>query len=716
MRQIFLEKGAVVVSEVSKPYLDDHSVLVAVHYSFVGSETDITTIINTKKSAGFGNVPQKIKTVLQSLTANGVTRTSHVIKNSDVQTLGHACSGVVIAVGKKVKKLRAGDFVACAGLGFANHADIICVPEYLSVKVPAQEHLKAACLTAVGARALQGVRRAKVQLGEVVCVIGLGLLGQITVQLAKLAGCKVIAVDLLQERVDLALKFGAHMAYNATKTDILKEIAFFTEHYGVDTTFITATSKESALVQQAMHITRKKGRVIIVGDIGLSMEWEPFNQKEIDLLSSCSYGPGSYDREYEYKGTDYPYSYVRWTENRNMQAFVDFVMEGSINLAHALTVELGINELTRAYEKLKGSKSLGIIVRYTDEQKPKQIPSPSKKQIRFIPAKKDTMRVGVVGAGCFAQSTLLPLISKFKQANLAVVVDSDVSRAINISRTFGAARALAHDEELFTEDLVDAVVIASPHTYHCDQALRALRNGKAVFSEKPMATDNDQLVRLHTYLQEHPNVPFCIDYNRSFAPFIQKIKRELASRNSPLIVHYRVNAGFIPKEHWVHSDVGAGRIIGDACQIIDLFFYLTDSKPVAVSVEALHTEHPNLFPTDNFSAQIAFADGSICSLLYTSLGHKEFGKERMELFFDSKSILMDNYECLAGFGLHKGFDEVLSFPDKGHGALLKTFFERACMQPFIPPIPFERLCDVARLTLTIDQLACAGGGTKELTL
>lgn len=716
MRQLFLEKGAVVVKEVSQPYLDDHSVLVVVHYSFVGSETDISTIVNAKKNAVFGNVPEKIKKVLQSLAANSLAQAANLVKSNDVQTLGHACSGVVIAVGKKVKKLRTGDFVACAGLGFANHADIICVPEYLSVKVTKQEHLKVASLTALGARSLQGIRRAQLQLGELVCVIGLGLLGQITVQLAKLAGCRVVAIDLLQDRVDLALKFGADAAYNATTCDVAKELAFFTEHYGVDTTFITATSKETVLVQQAMQITRKKGRVVIVGDIGLSMEWEPFNQKEIDLLSSCSYGPGSYDREYEYKGTDYPYSYVRWTENRNMQAFIDFVTQGSINLNQVLTVEVGINEITKAYEKLKGTKSLGVIIRYTDEQLPKVTKAPEKKQIRFMPAKKDTLRVGVVGAGCFAQATLLPLIARFKQVSMSAIVDADVSKAINVSRSFGVARALAHDEELFTDDLVDAVVIASPHTYHCEQALRAMRNGKAVFVEKPMVTDNDQLARLHSYLKEHPNVPFCIDYNRSFAPFIQKIKKELNSRNSPLIAHYRVNAGFIPKEHWVHSDVGAGRIIGDACQIIDLFYYLTDSKPVAVSVEALHTEHPNLFPTDNFSAQIAFADGSICSLLYTALGHPEFGKERMELFFDSKSILMDNYECLAGFGLPKGFDEVVSFPDKGHGALLKTFFDRSAKDPFIPPIPFERLYEVARLTLIIDQLACTGGGTKELTL
>ncbi|HSW73674.1 MAG TPA: Gfo/Idh/MocA family oxidoreductase, partial [Candidatus Limnocylindria bacterium] len=247
-----------------------------------------------------------------------------------------------------------------------------------------------------------------------------------------------------------------------------------------------------------------------------------------------------------------------------------------------------------------------------------------------------------------------------------------------------------------------------------DQALRALRNGKAVFMEKPMLTDFEQFSRMKEFLATHPMIPFCVDYNRSFAPFIQKIKQEVVHRSSPLIVHYRMNAGFIPKEHWIQTDVGAGRIIGEACHIFDLFCFLTDSKPVSVSVEALHAKQDTIFPTDNFSAQIGFADGSLCTLLYTSLGHAQLGKERMELFYDSKSIVMDDYEYLVGHGLPKSFEESVASADKGHTQLLNLFFHQLQQSVFKPPIPLERLYNVAAITLIIDQLACEGGGTREI--
>ena len=728
MRQVFLDKGNVVVKEASQPFLDDYSVLVSIHYSYISSGTEIATISNAK-SGLFSNVPHKVKKVLESVAAHGVEGTAALIKGKlkgDIFSLGYSCAGRVIGIGKKVRTIRPGDWVACAGAGYAHHADLVCVPENLVVQTH-REHLKAASLTTIGAIALQGVRRAQVQLGDRVAVVGLGLLGQITVQLLKAAGCYVIGTDLMPERLSLAMRCAADAVFNPTHDDLIKEVNLLTEHHGADVAIITAASKSNAIIQQAMEITRKKGRVIIVGDIGLSLNREPFYQKEIDLLMSCSYGPGRYDAEYEQKGHDYPYAYVRWTEKRNMQAFVSLIEQGTLSCDELITDEVSLDNIQWAYERIQSKEKLGVVLRYDrrDDEYHEQTRYVASRfdnksetsahlEIRFIPAKKDTIRVGVVGAGGFAKIKLMPLISKMRNVKINAIVDVDVANSMSVSRVYGAAKACSDDYELFNDDIVDAVIISSPHKFHCAQALRALTNGKAVFLEKPMVTDFEQLQQLNAFLKQHSTAPFCVDYNRSFSPFMQKIKKVISKRKAPLIAYYRMNAGYIAKEHWIQSDIGAGRIIGEACHIFDLFCFLTDARPVAVSVEALHAARNDIFPTDNFCVQISFDDGSVCSLLYTALGNKELSKERMELFYDKKAIVMEDYTELYGFGLPSWFNETVAMPNKGHEALLKRFFQELRKDQFTPPIDFQRLQTVAQLTLVIDQLACEGGGTKDM--
>jgi len=735
MRQVFLEKGNIVIKDVCKPLLDDFSILVSVHYSFVSSGTELATIQHSKANPFFRNVPQKIKKVLDSVAHNGIEGTKALIKGrlkGNIQALGYSCSGQVIAVGKKVKQFREGDYVACAGAGLANHADVVCVPELLAVKLRDKKFLKQGSLTTVGAIALQGIRRAQLQLGETVCVIGLGLLGQITVQLAKRSGCRVVGIDLIPERIRLAQELGATVALNAARDEIRKEIEFLTGHHGVDSTIITAASQSDAIVQQAMEVTRKKGRVVLVGDVGLNLQRSPFYKKEIDFLISCSYGPGRYDKRYEQKAQDYPYAFVRWTENRNMQAFVKLIEENAIDIHRLIAHEASLEQIEQAYEMLKCGKGLGVVLNYCSEQKqldvkfksetrslggvlsssgkPKVSPDVSKGAV------KDTIRVGVVGAGGFAKVKLMPIISKIKNTKINAVVDADVANGTNSCRLYGAAKALVDDRDLFKEDLVDAVVIASPHSFHSSQIINALRNGKAVFCEKPMVTDFNQLHRVSEFLKNHPESFLCVDFNRSFAPYIQTIKKTVQKRTTPLVVHYRMNAGYIPGEHWVQTDLGAGRIIGEACHIFDLFSFLTDANPVAVSAEALHAQQEDIFSSDNFTVQISFDDGSICSLLYTAVGHSGLGKERMELFFDGKSIVMDDYKQLIGFGLPRSFNKKTSSPDKGHEYLLKQFFATLKEKNGKPPINFDRLYNVSQLSLVVDRLVAAGGGQQELDL
>lgn len=719
MRQVFLDSGTVVVKEVCKPLLNDYSVLVEVTYSFISSGTELATIAQAGKSSFFTNVPEKVKKVMASLATNGVEGTKALIKSKlkgEFQSLGYSCSGRVIAVGNKVKRIRTGDFVACAGAGYAHHADIVCVPEHLVAKVRDESFLKQASVTTLGAIALQGLRRAQVQLGESVCVIGLGLLGQLTVQLAKQAGCTVVGVDLLPDRLDLAKAHGADMVYNGINEEVQREIAYLTNHHGVDATLITASSPSDELIQQAIEVTRKKGKVIIVGDVGLGLKRDPLYTKEIDVLISCSYGPGRYDVNYEQRSQDYPYGYVRWTENRNMQAFVRLIEGGRISVDALIGKEITLDTLKDGYASIQSKEAIGVVLNYAQrkEDHPQIKPAQKVTDATFAPRKKDGLRVGVVGAGGFAKVMLMPILSKLPGVKISAVVDANTSRSLTLSRLYGAARSLVSDASLFAEDLVDVVVIASPHKYHCDQALNALKNGKAVFLEKPMATDFRQLDQLMDYLKKNKNIPFCVDYNRTFSPFVQKIKHAVKRRSSPLVINYRMNAGFIPKDHWVQTDVGAGRLIGEACHIFDLFYDLTEAKPTSISVESMVARNENLFPTDNFVTTVNFDDGSLCTLTYTSIGHEKMGKERMEVFYDSKSIILDDYTQLIGYGLPYSFSTKARMPDKGHHALLDAFFTQLRNPIFESPIGLQRLEDVARLTLMIDKLACDGGGTKEL--
>lgn len=712
MRQLFLNKGSVVIKEVCQPLLDEHSALVEVSYSFVSSGTEVATITASKQNTVLHNIPRKIKKVLESVSRNGVEGTRALIRGKlkgEVLSLGYSCSGRVLAVGKKVQHIKVGDYVACAGAGLANHADFVSVPEHLLVRLSGKEFLKTASITTVGSIALQGIRRASLQLGETVCVLGLGLLGQITVQLAKLSGCNVIGIDLLPERIELAKKNGAVAAFNATD-NIQQEIAFLTEHYGVDSTIITAASKSDAIVQQAMEITRKKGKVVLVGDVGLHLQRSPLYKKEIDFLISCSYGPGRYDYGYEREGKDYPYAYVRWTENRNMQAFVQLLEQNRLNLSDLLAHEVSLDDVEKAYDALKEKNCLGVVLNYTHK---KVVEKGKETSYMFKPARADSVRVGFVGAGGFAKIKLMPIVSRIKNVSINAVVDADITSATNAGKLYGACKALTDDKDLYKTDTVDVVVIATPHKFHCAQIIRSLQHGKAVFCEKPMVTDFQQFQQLSDFLEQNKDVSFCVDYNRSFAPYIQDIKQEVQYRATPLVVQYRMNAGYIPAEHWVQRDVGAGRIIGEACHIFDLFCFLTDSKPISVSVEALHGNKKDLFSNDNVCTQIRFEDGSICSLLYTALGHAGLGKERMELFFDGKSIVMNDYKELCGFGFSASFNKRTKTPDKGHEYLLKTFFRQLQQNKCAQPISFERMRTVSELALIINKLSTEGGGFQD---
>ena len=678
MRQVLIRKGQLLLANVPSPLVEPGSVLVEVAYSLISTGTELSSVQSSGQSLVKKALeqPEKIRKLWDHLRSQGIQKTIAKVQGQlDLASpLGYSCSGIVIQVGEDITDIRPGDRVACAGAGIANHAEIVLVPRNLTVKVPDGCSLQDAASMTLGAIAMQGVRRADLRLGEVVAVIGLGLLGQITVQLLKAAGCKVIGVDLSERRVSLAKHLGADAAFCPTEINIINEIRHMTGDHGVDATIITAASTGNALVQQAMEITRKKGRVVIVGAVGLGLNRSPFYEKEIDFLISCSYGPGRYDDQYEKKGADYPFAYVRWTENRNMQEYLHLVTDGKVQLSRILEREYELSDVSKAYEELQSGteKPLGVLLRYPFEDKDAQIQKLGTRLVLHDRTENGRIRIAVIGAGSFARGMHLPNLQKLSDLyHIRAIVSSTGLNAKTTAEQFGADYASTNYQDVLDDPQVDAVLICTRHNLHAQQAMRAARAGKAILLEKPMALNQDELEQLTAVLQE-TGVPFMVGFNRRYSPAAQRIREIVTERNNPLMIYYRMNAGYLPADHWTQTEEGGGRMIGEACHIFDLFQYVVGVPVVEVNSTAITPQTGHIMAGDNITVTLRYEDGSVATLLYTALGSPDLSKEYMEIYVDNKVLTLDDYHDLRVYGAPmKGW--TASSPEKGHLQELKVF-------------------------------------------
>lgn len=678
MRQVLIRKGQLLLANVPSPLVEPGSVLVEVAYSLISTGTELSSVQSSGQSLVKKALeqPEKIRKLWDHLRSQGIQKTIAKVQGQlDLASpLGYSCSGIVIQVGEDITDIRPGDRVACAGAGIANHAEIVLVPRNLTVKVPDGCSLQDAASMTLGAIAMQGVRRADLRLGEVVAVIGLGLLGQITVQLLKAAGCKVIGVDLSERRVSLAKHLGADAAFCPTEVNIINEIRHMTGDHGVDATIITAASTGNALVQQAMEITRKKGRVVIVGAVGLGLNRSPFYEKEIDFLISCSYGPGRYDDQYEKKGADYPFAYVRWTENRNMQEYLHLVTDGKVQLSRILEREYELSDVSKAYEELQSGteKPLGVLLRYPFEDKDAQIQKLGTRLVLHDRTENGRIRIAVIGAGSFARGMHLPNLQKLSDLyHIRAIVSSTGLNAKTTAEQFGADYASTNYQDVLDDPQVDAVLICTRHNLHAQQAMRAARAGKAILLEKPMALNQDELDQLTAVLQE-TGVPFMVGFNRRYSPAAQRIREIVTERNNPLMIYYRMNAGYLPADHWTQTEEGGGRMIGEACHIFDLFQYVVGVPVVEVNSTAITPQTGHIMAGDNITVTLRYEDGSVATLLYTALGSPDLSKEYMEIYVDNKVLTLDDYHDLRVYGAPmKGW--TASSPEKGHLQELKVF-------------------------------------------
>jgi predicted dehydrogenase/threonine dehydrogenase-like Zn-dependent dehydrogenase len=665
MKQVVIKKGKALADDIPAPGLSENTLLVKVAYSCISAGTEMANVNSTKKSLLTKALeqPDKLWKAVDSVVSDGIAATVEKIKESSETSYitGYSTAGVVVGVGNAIHDVSVGERVACAGAGIANHAEYIEVPRNLLVKIPDQLNMNEASTVTLGAIALQGVRRADVRLGEVVVVIGLGILGQITVQLLNAAGCRTVGIDLDERRIELARRNGMFVGLNPQKDNCLNSVKSLTDGFGADCVMITTATHSKEPLAEAFRMCRKRGKVVLVGTVGMEINREDMYPNELDFLISTSYGPGRYDSNYEGKGIDYPYGYVRWTENRNMQAYLELLASGKIHVGHIIEKIYDLEQAEQAFAEFnKENKPLIVLLKYSDTVAEKK---PSKVTLNPVNCETKRIKTAIIGAGSFAKGIHLPNLAKLnEQYQIYAIMSRTGFNAKETARKYGAYYATTDYDEILKDKLVDLVIICTRHDLHASMAMKALNAGKAVFVEKPMAVHEKELEELVKVI-EVTQRPFMVGFNRRFSKYAVEAKRQISQRVNPLFIHYRMNAGYFPPDHWVHES--GGRIVGEACHIVDLMNYFIGSQIASVSFENITPRTINLFSHDNKTIILKYEDGSIATIEYFATGSKDYPKEYCEIHWDQKTIVIDDYKTMKGYGVK--IPEISSrAADKGH--------------------------------------------------
>lgn len=712
MLQAIIKRGKVRAEEIPTPLVSDGSLLIKVVNSCISAGTEISGVKATEKSVIKKALekPEHIIKFLKWIQNEGLENAIERAKgiNNASQPTGYSISGIVIAIGKGVTGFRVGDKVAAAGAGIANHAEFVDVPQNLVMNMPKDMGFMEASSVTLGGIAIQGVRRADLKLGEYCVVIGAGILGLLSIQMLKNSGIRVAAIDLDEKRLEIAKELGCEIAINPTQEDFIKTINNWTCGHGTDAVLFTAATSSSEPLSQAFQICRKKGKVVLVGVVGMEIKREDIYAKELDFIISTSYGPGRYDRNYEEKGLDYPYPYVRWTENRNMEEYLRLVHNGAIKLDKIINAVYPINNVTDAFESLQNHKDKPLMVildygRFEEKQLEQYLNHDKKVFINTNPINKDTINIGLVGTGGFATGMHLPNIKKLNDKfKLYAVMNRTGHKAKSVASQYGANYATTDYNDILNDENIDLIMICTRHDSHASFVLKALKAGKNVFVEKPLAVNQEELNEIKKYYSDDTitNKPILmVGFNRRFSKYAQEIKKHTDRRINPLFIHYRMNAGFIPFNSWIHED--GGRIIGEACHIIDLMTFLTGSKVESINYESLTPNNGKFSDSDNKSIILKYQDGSICTIEYFAVGSKDFPKEYMEVHFDEKTIVMDDYKSLKGFGI-KTKDISTETSEKGQLEELEYLYTALKEPNETWPIDFWDMIQTTEITFGIE--------------
>jgi predicted dehydrogenase/threonine dehydrogenase-like Zn-dependent dehydrogenase len=701
-----LSTGAIEVADVAAPKARPGAVLIETRASLISAGTERMLL-----DFGRANLidkalqqPEKVKQTLEKVRTDGVVATLEAVRSKLDQPLplGYCNAGVVLDVGAGVSEFSVGDRVLSNGA----HAEIAAIPRLLCARIPDNVPDDDACFAVLGAIGLQGVRLAAPSLGEKVCVLGLGLIGLMTVQILKAAGCQVIGADFDKSRLAMAAQFGAETIDLSAGQDPVARAMAFTGGRGIDAVFITAATKSNDPVQQAARMSRKRGRIILVGVAGLELDRADFYEKELTFQVSCSYGPGRYDSDYEQKGRDYPFGFVRWTEQRNFEAVLDLMASGALNVEPLISHRVSIAEANVAYDKLHEGEGLGIVLTYP--QRP--IAEKTKRVVSLAAAAKAApgARIGVIGAGNYASRVLIPALTK-AGASIRTVASQAGLTAVIHGRKAGAEQATSDVDTVFADPEIDAVVIATRHDSHAGLTVRAIEAGKHVFVEKPLALTHDELDEIESAVAAARARSFepiiSVGFNRRFAPHAIAMKAALDRTAGPKCLTTLFNAGDIPADHWTQdAQAGGGRILGEACHHIDLLRFLIGAEIVNVAGVRIGRASGAAVRDDKATINFTFADGSIATIHYFANGSKAFPKERIEAFAGGRTFVLDNFKSLKGYGA-PGFKTVGGFKqDKGNEACAAAFVA-AVREGRPAPVPLAEVFDVSRASVRAAQFA-----------
>jgi len=707
MKQVIQNpRGELTVEEVPIPSVKSNWLLVKNFCSVISIGTEKMMVKSFKESFLKKALKRQddVKEVLKNIKEKGIIDTYRRINQrlDNPDPLGYSCAGIVVEVGDLVEGFAPQDKVACGGAGWANHAEFVCVPKNLCVKIPEGVSMEEAAFTTIGSIALNGVRQAQVSIGDNVVVIGLGLIGLLTVQLLKSAGCKVLGIDINEKKVNLACELGAENGIIPKNiNNVVKLVKQCSKGYGADAVIITAATPTNEPIRLAGEICRDRGRIVIVGVVGMNIPYQTYYNKELSVVLSRSYGPGRYDKIYEEEGIDYPIGYIRWTEQRNMEEFLNLVVHKNVKFDKIITHRFGIEDAEMVYKTIIEEKDepVGILFTYDKESKPtykvilKEEPGSAK-----LP--KGIINVGVIGAGSFAHEHILPYLKNSQDVILRGVCTKNGINAKVIGKRFKFQYSTTNPDEIFNDQEIDAVVIATRHNLHAQFVIKGLTNSKIIFLEKPLALNNQELNEIIRIYKEN-NGQVMVDFNRRFSPLICRIKEEFKERSTPLFMHYRINAGFLPKNNWYQDPIeGGGRVIGECCHFIDLFQYLTDSEPINVYAQTLPIDNCNIVAEDNVAIILKFKDGSIGTINYIACGDTSLPKERIEIFGDNKVAIIDNFKKSLFIKDGKKNQTTLKKIDKGHKNGLSAFIQ-AIKKGLPLPIDFKDSILTTRVTFKI---------------
>jgi polar amino acid transport system substrate-binding protein len=674
-----LKDGTMKILEAPIPSLREGHLLVRNHYSLVSAGTEGSTVKAARKGY-IGKArerPKQVKQVIDTLKTQGPVQTYRaVMKKLDAfSPLGYSCAGEVIDMAPDVNEFKIGDYVACGGLT-ACHAEIVAVPKNLCVRLHQEADLRQAAYNTLGSIALQGVRQANLRLGETCAIIGMGLLGQLTALLLRASGVRVIGIDIDTAMVQMGKKHCLDLALNRKDPGIDERIMHFSGGIGCDAVIIAAASSSLDPINFAGVISRKRGTIVILGAVPTGFDREPdFYKKELQVKMSCSYGPGRYDPFYEEKGHDYPAAYVRWTENRNMQAFQDLVYTGKIDVGYLTTHTFALEEAPKAYDMMmaKSEPFVGILVKY-DVQKELERSKSRIKVNTFRPRKaSEGVKIGFVGAGSYAQSHLLPNIPKNGDVQLKGVVTASSASARSVAQRFGFEFCTGDVTEILDNQDINTVFIATRHDSHGKYVLKALEAGKHVFVEKPLCLTREELEKIVILYDRvrSSGQRLMVGYNRRFSPLAHIMKEYMG--NGPVAMIYRINAGFIPMESWIQDpDMGGGRVIGEVCHFVDFLTFINGSLPKTVYATVMEDPR-NLNDVVNIS--LTYQNGSIGAISYLSNGGKSLPKERVEIFGNGNSVILDDYKKLGYYFKDKKKEKKLFSQDKGQAVEVRQFIE-----------------------------------------